>query len=512
MKFARLWALILTLCVCLVPAFAAETGFDMEEGGFYNIVLLMDKSGSMNFTDKYRNAVNEAKMFVHSLYTGVQNKKNVGADVEINLEIVPFSRDPEWDTHFIRLDSPGAVGEAMNTIDAIAYDPLGTGATDLGKAVSAAVAHLNARPDSRTHTGLVVLFTDGYTEYLDSDPGKEKNEADSAVLLADSLKEAQERRYEIYVIGLNHIEDGKERIKPEGRAEIARIANETQSGNGLVAFEEGESNPNGKPGKNYLITNSLRKIQNFYIGLFARLMRSAPPVQVDASLERPDPSRTYFDIPIGTDRVSCCNIYVTSEGSVGDVGLFTPSGDYLSGEYLSASEDSRVSVKRDSGGKYEILSLWNPDEGTWRLSVAASDAPLVQCVKISGMKIQTTPVSIQDGEAEIEVRAFHDGAELPQEFYQNIARTNRAIRDSEDEHKFYVGSVTVADDPTQTPYPLDYDEERNALTTRIPAPESGQHILYTQLTPGETENKMSQRVWNVDATPAPVPPDPDDPN
>ena len=109
-RIARLWAVILTLCACLVPAFAAETDFDMEEGGFYNIVLLMDKSGSMNFTDKDRNAVNEAKMFVHSLYTGVQNKKRVGAQVEINLEIVPFSRDPEWDTRFIRLDSSEDVG------------------------------------------------------------------------------------------------------------------------------------------------------------------------------------------------------------------------------------------------------------------------------------------------------------------------------------------------------------------------------------------------------------------
>lgn len=499
-RIARLWALILTLCACLVPAFAAETNFDMEEGGFYNIVLLMDKSGSMNFTDKYRNAVNEAKMFVHSLYTGVQNKKKVGTQVEINLEIVPFSRDPEWDTHFIRLDSPEDVGEAMNTIDAIVYDPEGTGATDLGKAVSAAVERLNAR-SAPGHRGLVVLFTDGYTEYLDSDPRKDELEARSAELLRDSLQEAREKNYEIYVIGLNHIEDGKERIKPSGRAEIMRIANETQSGNGLAAFEEGEVSQNGKPAKNYVITNSLRKIQNFYIALFANLMRSAPPVQVDESPDRPDPSRMYFDIPIGTDRVSCCNIYVTSEGSVGDVGLVTPTGEYLSGEYLSTlvDEDSPYSVKRDSGGKYEILSLWNPGEGDWRLSVAASDTPLVQCVEISGIKIQTTPLSIQDGEAEIEVRAFYDGEELPEEFYRTIADLG-------------TGVVAVVGAPEQGTYVLTYDEDRNALTVRIPAPESGQYMLYTQLTPSATENKMSQRMWDVDATPAPAPdpiPEPD---
>lgn len=40
----------------------------------YNIVLLIDKSGSMNSTDENRHAINAARMFVDSLYTGVQNK------------------------------------------------------------------------------------------------------------------------------------------------------------------------------------------------------------------------------------------------------------------------------------------------------------------------------------------------------------------------------------------------------------------------------------------------------
>ena len=517
-RLAWLWVMaLLTLFVGRVPAFAAETmesaeetelaetaepaqaDFDMEEGGFYNIVLLMDKSGSMNFTDPNRNAVNEAKMFVHSLYTGVQNKWEIGANVEMNLGILPFSRDPEPGVRFVKLDSDGAVTELMNAIDAIRYDPVNTGGTDLGKAVSAAVAYLNEREDRSTHSGLIVLFTDGYTDYLSSEPNKEQLERESAELLQSSLAEAQEKQYEIYVIGLNHVDSsGQERIKPQGRAEIMRIANETQVGDGLVERAPEEAGPNGKPKKNYRITNSLRDVQDFYIKLFANLMRSAVPVEVTRSENQLSPSdpyadgapRTYFDIPIETNRVSCCNVYVTSEGNVGDIRLFDPSGAYVAPD----APDSTVTVKRDSGDKYAIYSLWHPEMGNWRLGVSSpSDAPFrVQYVPISAMKIKTAPLPAKDGKVEIEVRAFYDNEDITEEIAQDLAGAL---------------DVVTADRTPMRYYFKDYNSDRNALITEIPVPPPGRYLLYTRLKPSETELKVSQRIW--DYTGETTPPTPE---
>jgi len=472
---------ILTLCACCVPAFAAEADFDMEEGGFYNIVLLMDKSGSMNDTDPNRNAVNEAKMFVHSLYTGVQNKKEIGADVQINLGILAFSRDPEPNINFIELDSDSAVQTLMDTIDAIRYDRMYTGATDLGKAVDAAVGYLNGR-QTPNHTGLVVLFTDGYTQYLSSEPNKAQLEAESAALLQKNLGIALQNGYEIYVIGLNH----EERIKPAGRAEIMRIANETQIREGLIERNRPEDNAaemaqKGKPKKNYVITDSLREIQNFYIQLFADLMRSAHSPEIAKSGNQSSPTdaagenfpAVYFDIPIDTNRVSCCNIYVTSEGNIEDVRLFNPSGVYAS--------SPAVSIKKDRDGKYAILSLWRPATGNWRLGVD-SDAPFsVQYVPISSMKIKTTPLPAQDGEMEFEIRAFYDNEDITANVSPNLVG----------------GGLTMAsENRTQTKYPIYYDTNRNVLTTgKISVPEPGNYVLYTSLAPSTTELKVSKRPW-----------------
>ena len=168
-----------------------------------------------------------------------------------------------------------------------------------------------------------------------------------------SLETAKQAGYEAYVIGLNCIDpaDGQERIQPEGRAKIMRIADETQIGDGLV--------PYGPEKRNYLITDSFADIQNFYIWLFADLMRSVDPIPTGPSEDQSPPSgaspdepfRTYFDIPIEADGNSCCNIFVISEDGIGNVRLFYPSGEPVD------STDSRVIVKRDNGNKYETLVL-----------------------------------------------------------------------------------------------------------------------------------------------------------
>ena len=64
-----------------------------SENNAYDIVMLIDKSGSMNFTDPRHTAVNAAKMFVDSLYTGVENRANMSGGQtsdRMTVSVVPF--------------------------------------------------------------------------------------------------------------------------------------------------------------------------------------------------------------------------------------------------------------------------------------------------------------------------------------------------------------------------------------------------------------------------------------
>ena len=137
---ARLALTALAAALCLVwsglgwgapRAAAAESA----AGQPYNIALLIDKSGSMNATDPARLAVSAAGMFVNSLYTESLMDQAAGTGgARSRVGVISFSADTETETIPVELTSEAEVSFVAGKIDAVTYDKVNTGATDLGRA------------------------------------------------------------------------------------------------------------------------------------------------------------------------------------------------------------------------------------------------------------------------------------------------------------------------------------------------------------------------------------------
>lgn len=87
-----LWLAVFALTIGFVPpAFAADIRM---ESAPYNIALLIDKSGSMNTTDRDRLALEGAKMFVDSLFDETEDGRKDAASCP-KVGVIAFGDDTE---------------------------------------------------------------------------------------------------------------------------------------------------------------------------------------------------------------------------------------------------------------------------------------------------------------------------------------------------------------------------------------------------------------------------------
>lgn len=114
-------AVLLMVLTISGQAMALEEG--VEDGSSstistdaYNIMLVIDKSGSMNGTDKEHMAQDAAKMFVDSLNStdGLQGSR-VG--------VISFSDSAQLLTTPVELNSQGQADYVKSEIESIVYDP-----------------------------------------------------------------------------------------------------------------------------------------------------------------------------------------------------------------------------------------------------------------------------------------------------------------------------------------------------------------------------------------------------
>ena len=187
MKFVKRTAVVLLICIILLPTLGvfgtiAATETNQITYNRYNIVIVMDTSGSMRSTDEDDLRFEAMGKFVALL---TERGNRVGT-VVFNHEII-FKQD------LIDVNDISTKHELV--ADVASIPP--SGWTNIGGALQTAVDMLNAdkNPDLPS---IILFFSDGNTEMPTSD------EVDTSLeQKADAIQSAREEEYRIYAISLN---------------------------------------------------------------------------------------------------------------------------------------------------------------------------------------------------------------------------------------------------------------------------------------------------------------------
>lgn len=191
-----LLALVMVLSFVTVPTQAAN-----GEGRSYEVVLLIDSSGSMKYADPERISMEAAEAFAY-YYPSEAEYFNISVvlyntDVLTAVRSVDVSKTNGMDSFQSTMKEIGskAPGEKFNGLT------LWTGETDIGGAIMEADKILSA---SNATTKAVLLFTDGKLD-LDNNPNvttdAEVQSKNNAVSCADKFGTMQ---IPLYTVGLNY--------------------------------------------------------------------------------------------------------------------------------------------------------------------------------------------------------------------------------------------------------------------------------------------------------------------
>ena len=458
---ARLALTALAAALCLVwsglgwgapRAAAAESA----AGQPYNIALLIDKSGSMNATDPERLAVSAAGMFVNSLYTESLMDQAAGTGgARSRVGVISFSADTETETIPVELTSEAEVSFVAGKIDAVTYDKVNTGATDLGRAVLAGTEMLKDAQDG-VRKNMIILFTDGYTDAL-SPEGMER----SAAMMAEGLEAARQLSCEIYVVGLNY----QGRINDQGRAEIWNIANSTQSGEGLLLPDSNDAGAASRV--NYLITDSRQEVSDFYNAIFGMMMGSGgtklPPWHQDGW--------TYYSADLTSPGIFCANICIISDGDIGGLGLWDPSGSQV--------DLSSGSVRLVRGNGYALMTITAPAQGIWTVGAEGEVSYDVTLVPVTGITLRMDS-QIQGGAAAIRLEVLYMDQPQDEAFYTALSGASCTV-------------TPEAGGEGQT-VPLTYSQEEGVLTGAFTVPAPGRYMIQAAVTAAQMTRTTTQTL------------------
>ena len=159
MKRVRFGAILLSLLLLLIgmlsvpvsgsdaqqeaPASTSAEGESTALSAKWNVMMLIDKSGSMQTSDADRKAIDAAKLFVDEL----ASTENTEMASYTDLGIMTFALETEKIVDFSSMKSEESRDYAKAMIDGIKYMAKGTGGTDLGVAVEAAAKQLDAHAE-----------------------------------------------------------------------------------------------------------------------------------------------------------------------------------------------------------------------------------------------------------------------------------------------------------------------------------------------------------------------------
>lgn len=327
----------------------------------WNVMLLIDTSGSMNDTDPDHMTLSAANQFVDDMSNSDLTQSS-GIDAKVG--VMTFSNDTTSLVGLTSIGSENNKSSIKNAISSIQYTAYGTGSTDLGVAVYNAAQALKEENKNNDSNSEIVLFTDGFSERV-ADP------AASEEKLQNAFQTAKELNCNIYVIGMN----SKNKILPEGQQEIEKIADTAQVGDGVVEPAMGDTSAT-KSKVNYLITDNYDSARAFYVGVYANMMGVVSEPLKDGK----------FTIDSGG--IVEADVNVSSQYGISSIKITDPNGTEL-------KEDGQLySVSGDNN--YKVAKIIKPALGEYTVTIESNDPDVVSAmvVKLYGIEIKLSAEAI----------------------------------------------------------------------------------------------------------------------
>lgn len=326
------YALMLSFALCLTnmaPAFA-DTGLETSssvDNQDFNLILLIDRSGSMKTTDRSRLVQDAAKLFVDLCDEGRDS----------HIAVMSFDTEVE-NSGFIPLSDETQREQLKGYIDDISYDD---GGTDIGLALLRAVDYI-LEESAPSRKKLIVLFTDGYTQDL-----IDKTEESSELQLREAIEKACENDCVIFTVGTNYNGSMKEhgRVALEGLRDYQIASGATNAPEDLLTIIDAMDQDGMKA-----VAAEFEKI---YATIGNRIIHEG-------------------NLTIESPCIAEANIIISAPDGVSEVVLTAPSGNEaeipLDGSEMEL-DGARIVFK--AGKAYQLVKIIEPiPTGTWLLHVA----------------------------------------------------------------------------------------------------------------------------------------------
>ncbi|MBE5961339.1 MAG: VWA domain-containing protein [Lachnospiraceae bacterium] len=302
------WILVLILTLGVFPNIVCVG----EEEEKREVILVIDVSGSMKYSDVNKTALEAAKMFVDLSVLG-----------ENTIGVIAFNGSIAKTIPMTKLLSNNDKRYIKEEIDSFTYE----GETDIGMALSTAVHDLSNYSGNQK---MIVLFTDGHIE-LENENTRTKE--DSLTDVNDALNKVK-GQYPIYTIGLNS--------------------------NGKVDEELLETISDESDGQCFLVDKA-EELPDVFHTIFADFIQSNITDLGSYTLKKGE--KVDFSITIPDENVLEANIVLLTDSEITDVAITNVEGE------VRVDQDQVVMNTSDS---YTLIKLKNPKEGEYSFSVTGS--------------------------------------------------------------------------------------------------------------------------------------------
>ena len=310
------------------------------------VILLIDVSGSMKYSDVNKTALEAAKMFV-DLSTLGQN----------TIGVIAFNGNIAKTIPMTKLLSNNDKRYIKEEIDEFTYE----GETDIGMALSTAVHDLSNYSGNQK---MIVLFTDGHIE-LENESSRTKE--DSLNDVNEAINEVK-GDYPVYTIGLNSNGKVDEEL-------LERISDESD---GQCFFVE-----------------KAEELPDVFHTIFADFIQSNITDLGNYSLEEGE--NVAFSITIPDENVLEANIVLLTDSEITDVSITNKEGE------VRIDQDQ---VVMNTSNSYTLIKLKNPLEGEYAFSVTGSKKCEIQIKLLFQYDIALeTLVTREEGSSEMNIKA-----------------------------------------------------------------------------------------------------------
>lgn len=348
-----------------------------------DVVLVMDKSGSMKKSDPDRTSIEAAKMFIDMI-------KKSGA----NVSIVEFADGAKMDG-MVSVENDSSKKELKDTLKGIKFDG---DYTDTGSALLKAVETLknNGNKDNKK---AIILFSDGNIEVNSNNRTSQNSKVD----IQKSIKECNDLGYSIYSVGLINGNDSQSDI-----SEFENLMKDTAE----------------KTDGKYIRADNVEDLPQF----FSELLQTLDGIKGEelGSLTANGDYQT-IDFKITNSNVLEANILILHNEKVKDVKLINPDG-----KEVDLSSDGFVYSK---SSKYTVIKMLKPEKGNWKMKVKGVSSDNINISLIYNYDLELVSSVSKDSASKgekVTVDAYfnYEDKKLEDKDFYGSVEANAIVRDS----------------------------------------------------------------------------------